>query len=181
MKTKINFIYYGLLSGLIIIVGWIIWHLIYVKDSQINFNRGEFLGYTFMIIALSMVFFGVKTYRDKSLNGIISFRDAFLNGLIIVLVASVVYVVGWEVYYPNFLSDFGNQYQEFTIAQYENEGRSAQEIDQKKAEMAEWLERYQNPLVRMPLTFMEIFPVGLIIAVFSALILKKKPGNRETA
>jgi hypothetical protein len=31
---------------------------------------------------------------------------------------------------------------------------------------------YRNPLIRMPMTFLEIFPVGLLISLISAAVLK---------
>ncbi len=139
-----------------------------------NFSIGEVLGYLSMIVALAFVFVGIRSYRDKHKGGIISFKDAFFNGLIIVLVASVIYVLGWEIYYPNFWPDFAEQYVDGQMASLVDKGLSESELASKKAEMDSWAVSYKNPIIRMPQVFMEIFPVGLIIAIFSALILKKK-------
>ncbi|MBV6646221.1 MAG: DUF4199 domain-containing protein [Cyclobacteriaceae bacterium] len=175
MKTKKSLIIYGLLGGVIVICSWFVSNALLVSDSgQMDFELGELLGYVSMILALSTVFFGVKAYRDKAKGGKISFKDAFLNGLIIVLVASIIYVVGWMIYYPNFMPDFVDQYAAYQVTVYQEEGLSEAEIQGKIKEMDEWMEMYENPLIMAAFTFLEIFPVGLIIALLSALILKSK-------
>ncbi|WP_425391180.1 DUF4199 domain-containing protein [Ekhidna sp.] len=166
-------IYFGLLAGLINVIGWFVLDTIFQGDD-FDFSLGETLGYTAMLIALSTVFFGVKSYRDKELDGVISFKDAFIKGLIIVSIASLIYVIGWEIYYPNFKADFGEKYTEYLVSNLEEQGLSSAEISEEKASMSEWMEMYKNPLYRVPLTLMEIFPLGLIIALISALILKRK-------
>ena len=180
MKSKQTLIIYGSIAGLIIIVGWFAWSMLMKSSgSGADFAGGDLLGFAFMIVALSMVFFGVRSYRDKERGGVINFKDAFLNGLIIVLVASFIYVIGWEVYYPNFLPNFSQDYAAKMIEQYQAAGMPEAEVQAKQAEMESWVESYKNPIVRMPQTFIEIFPVGLIIALFSALILKRKETPAE--
>lgn len=137
---------------------------------------GEILGYASMILALSSVFFGVKAYRDKQRNGIISFKDAFLNGLIIVVIASAIYVIGWMFYYPNFMPDFADQYQSQEITKIEASGLPQEQIEEKIHSLKTQMEYYKNPFVMAGVTFMEIFPVGLVIALICAFILKKKAG-----
>ena len=87
-------IYFGLLAGFINIIGWFVLDAIFQGDN-FDFSLGETLGYTAMLIALSTVFFGVKSYRDKELEGRITFKSAFLKGLIIVAIASLISGVGW--------------------------------------------------------------------------------------
>ena len=41
-----------------------------------------------------------------------------------------------------------------------------------RAEMAQFGEMYANPLIRMPITFIEIFPVGLVISLIAAALLR---------
>ena len=166
-------IYFGLLAGFINIIGWFVLDAIFQGDN-FDFSLGETLGYTAMLIALSTVFFGVKSYRDKELEGRITFKSAFLKGLIIVAIASLIYVIGWEIYYPNFQADFGEKYSAYLISNLEEQGLSSAEIAAEKANMDDWMEKYESPLYRIPMTLMEIFPLGLIVAVISALILKRK-------
>lgn len=171
--NKRSLLFYGLMAGLINIIGRFVLDSLFQGDD-FDFGLGEILGYAAMLIALSTVFFGVKRYRDHQLNGKISFLQAFVNGLIIVLIACTIYVIGWEIYYPNFASDFGEQYNEYLITSLKEEGLSKEEIEVKKAEMADWLEKYESPFYRIPITLLEIFPLGLVIAIISALVLKRK-------
>ncbi|MEP0984226.1 DUF4199 domain-containing protein [Ekhidna sp.] len=166
-------IYFGLLAGGINIIGWLVLDLIFQGD-EFDFSMGETLGYTAMLIALSAVFFGIKSYRDKELQGTITFKNAFMKGLIIVLIASLIYVVGWEIYYPSFEADIGEKYANHLMQELQSQGLSASEIAAERANMDVWMEKYQNPLYRIPITFTEIFPVGLIVTLISALILKRK-------
>ena len=166
-------IYFGLLAGLINILFWFLFRSLF-QSQESDFNVGEILGYAAMLLALSTVFFGVKRYRDTTLGGKISFVQAFVNGLIVVLVAAAIYVIGWEIYYPNFASDFSQEYSDYLITKYESQGLSEAEILTKKEEMATWMERYESPFYRIPMTLMEILPLGMVISVVSALILKRK-------
>ncbi|WP_421897403.1 DUF4199 domain-containing protein [Marinoscillum sp.] len=167
---------FGLIGGLVVITSWWITQLFFApaEGEPYDFSQGEFLGYLTMILALSAVFIGVKNYRDTTLGGVISFKKAFFMGLYIVLVASGIYVVGWMIYYPNFMPDFMDQYAAHQMQEYAKEGMSAGEIAVKQQEMKDWMELYENPLVMAGLTFMEIFPVGFLISAISAVILKKK-------
>ncbi|WP_424961235.1 DUF4199 domain-containing protein [Ekhidna sp.] len=166
-------IYFGLLAGVINVIGWFVLDAFFQGDD-FDFSLGETLGYIAMLIALSTVFFGIKSYRDKELNGQITFKNAFLKGLVIVSIASFIYVVGWEIYYPNFQADFGEKYSAYLISNLEEQGLSSAEIATEKASMKEWMQMYKNPLYRVPMTLMEIFPLGLIVTLISALILKRK-------
>ena len=76
------------------------------EPGSSHFANSEWLGYLIMIAALSLIFFGVKSYRDHELGGVISFWDATKVGLGITLVASLVYVLGWEIYVNTSGSDF---------------------------------------------------------------------------
>lgn len=178
MKDKMLLINYGLIAGAIMIVSFFIVGYMAGNDPEnMDFSSGELVGYTSMILALSTVFFGVKSYRDNKRNGIISFKDAFLNGLIIVLVASIIYVVGWMIYYPQFMPDFQDQYLNSQIEQIQaNPELSESEKTEKIDGMKSFMESYNNPIVMSAVTFMEIFPIGLVVALICAFILKRKSG-----
>ncbi len=177
MNDKKILLKYGLIGGAILVLSWFLFSPLWMSDPEnMDFDLGELVGYASMIIALSTVFFGVKAYRDKQRNGFISFKDAFLNGLLIVLIASIIYVVGWMIYYPNFMPDFPSQYMNHEEAKMVAEGLSREVVDQKMEEMKVFMDMYDNPFIMAGMTFLEIFPVGLVIALISALILKRKSG-----
>ena len=163
---------YGLLSGGIIIAiicGTIaVWGGLHEMEGL-----GQWVGYLVMVVALSAMFFGVKSYRDHMLGGVIKFKTAFLVGLLITLVASVVYVAGWEVYLAATNYSFMEQYTSSQIEKLKARGVSGERLEKQVADMNYWKEMYKNPFIRAAMTFMEIFPVGLIIALISAAILRK--------
>lgn len=176
MKNFKHALKFGAIGALVMTTSWWLGQLLFPQQEgePYDFSQGEFFGYAAMILALTAVFIGIKRHRDKELSGVISFKSAFVMGLYIVLVASVIYVVGWMIYYPNFMPDFADQYAEYQVMQYKEAGLSTDEIAQKQKEMREWMEMYENPVVMAGITFMEIFPIGLIVAIISALILKRK-------
>lgn len=161
---------YGAISG-VIIIG--------VMTAGIAMSSGEktaassmVFGYLVMLLTLSMIFVGVKRYRDRNLGGVIKFAPAFGLGLAIAGVAGVFYVAGWEAYLAATDYAFAAQYAEGAIEAKRAKGASAAELEKAAVEMAAFVKSYANPLFRLPMTFLEIFPVGLIIALISAAILR---------
>lgn len=168
---------FGSLAGVILILLFIIEQPLWFGNGEnIDFKKGEILGYITMLISLSMVFFGVKSYRDKHLNGIITFGKAFQVGLLITLVASAIYVVGWLIYSSTSatMQKFPELYLNFMLEDLKKSGASASEIAQTEAELRRNMEMYKNPLIKIAITFLEIFPVGLLIDLVSAFLLRRK-------
>ena len=130
------------------------------------------VGYLIMLAALSLIFVGVKRYRDVECGGVVRFGRAFGLGLGIAAVAALVYVVGWETYLALSGKDFMAEYSAGIIEGLRSEGATQAALDAKAAEMRDLAESYRNPLFRVPLTFVEIFPVGLLVALVSAGLLR---------
>lgn len=134
-------------------------------------DNGQIIGYLTMVIAFSTIFFAVKRLRDLEPNRNIAFKRAFLLGLYITLVASVIYVVAWEIYSATMMGDFADQYVQHMRDDLANKGLNEVEIDAELAPNLEMMELYKNNVAfRVGVTFMEIFPVGLIISLLSALL-----------
>jgi len=142
--------------------------------EDIDYDTAEWLGYISMIVALSAIFIGIKSYRDKESAGLISFGKAFKVGLFITLVASVFYVAGWILYINTAGTNFMDSYYQHSVEKIKTSNDPETEIQAKIADMEKWRELYKNPLIQIGLTFIEIFPVGLLITIISATILKKK-------
>jgi hypothetical protein len=162
-----------------IIAGLIVSAMLLVNmnlDKDVNYDYGMLIGYTSMVIALSTIFFGIKTCRDQYENGTISFGHAFGVGMMITLVASLLYIATWEVYRVS--STKGEQYMEQWSEGYLNKmkeaGATPTELQEKKAELAQWTEWYKNPLIRFAMTLMEILPVGIVISLIAAAVLRKR-------
>ena len=161
---------YGLISGSIIVI-LSLGTFLFWQDAQ-HYNN-QWLGYLVMIVALSLIFFGVKSYRDNQLGGVIKFKNALWVGLGISLVSSVLYTASWEVYFQTSDSDFMEGYATAYINDLEEKGATELEIAAARAEMEKWTDLYKNPLLRIPITFAEIIPVGIIISLISAGLLRK--------
>jgi hypothetical protein len=167
--TNIIFLF-GTLAGLIIIgitVG-----IIATGQATMD-NHSMIRGYAIMILALSMIFFGVKRYRDTDLGGVIKFLPAFGMGLGIAVVAGIIYVLGWEVYMAYTGGTFMDAFIDHYIAGEKAKGLAGPALDKLVAEMNAMMTAYNtNMPYRMGITFMEIFPVGVIIALISAALLR---------
>ena len=144
-------------------------------SGKFDFSNSEIFGYTTMIAAFLAVFFGIRSYRENVAGGAITFGKAFQVGILIALVACVVYVVAWEIAYWGFLPDFADKYAAFSLKKMQAEGASAAELAAATTKMEEFKKLYQNPLFNIGITFMEVFPVGLVFTLISAAILRKKP------
>jgi len=148
------------------------------EGETMDFENGHYYGYASMVLALSTIFFAVKQYRDNYAGGVIKFGKAFLIGLYITMVAGVIYALFWEVYMATSDMDFIGQYLDFERGNLLKAGLTEAEITEQLAPTKEMMEKYQNNRpFRMGLTFLEIFPVGLIISLISAglfaFVLKK--------
>lgn len=161
---------YGIIAGLIVIASAILG--LVLSGGEETLHAQEWLGYLVMLIALSLIFVGIKRYRDRHLGGVIRFGTATLVGLGIAAVASIVYVAVWEVYLAVTDFAFMDQYASGVIAARQAEGVAGDELAAITENLESMKRQYANPLFRLPLTFLEIFPVGLLITLISAAILR---------
>jgi hypothetical protein len=149
-----------------------------IYHNSDNFQEGSMLvGYASMILAFSLIFVGIKNYRDKHNNGAISFGQAFKIGLFITLIASTFYVVTWMIEYHYFIPDFMEKYTAVTLEGLKKEGASQAEITEKTKEMAQYTEMYKNPVMVFFFTYLEVLPVGLLVTLICALLLKRKTAS----
>jgi hypothetical protein len=162
---------FGLIAGAILSVMML---LTLPFHDQIGFDKGYIIGYTTMVLAFLMIFVGVKTYRDTVAGGKVTFGQAFKVGLLIMLVASVCYVVTWEFIYYTISPDYLDKYASYSIEKLKQSGASAEVIAAKTQEMAKFKVMYQNPLVNIAFTLLEPLPVGLLFTLVAAAVLSRK-------
>ncbi len=162
---------YGLISGAVATVMMFI--TMFIAD-RIGFERGAYIGYTTIVLSLLLVPAGVKTYRDHYGDGQITFLRALGIGLAITVISCLCYVLAWEVLYYNFMPNFFDKYGAHMAAKLQADGASQAAIQKALADAQRYKQMYANPLLNGAMTFMEPFPVGLVIAVISAGVLRKK-------
>lgn len=133
---------------------------------------GMALGYASMLVALSAVFFGIKHHRDVDRGGVIRFWPAFGLGLGISFVAALCYVLAWELAQATIVHDFAGAYANTVIEQQKAKGLAGADLQKLVADMETFKVQYADPLFRLPMTFAEIFPVGVLVSLVSALVLR---------
>lgn len=177
-KTVLTF---GLLSGGILsAISSIMMPL--CLNGMIPSENMELIGYATMVLAFVAVFFGIRSYRERHGGGTITFGKAFKVGLLITLITCAVYVIAWEIVYWGFIPDFGDKFAAITLEKMKAGGATPEAMVKAQAEMARFKELYKNPLFNVGITFMEIFPVGLVVTLVSAAILRRKtPGAPAVA
>jgi Protein of unknown function (DUF4199) len=175
-KTVLTF---GLISGVMISV---LMDGSLLLANRIGPSHSMLLGYTIMVASFLLVYFGIRTYRDNTLAGEISFGRAFACGLLITLITTVCYVATWEVLYFNFMPHFMDSYFAAQIHKVQASGLDPATTAAQVAAIERSQQLYQNPLVNIAYTFIEPLPVGLIITLISAVVLRRKgPVNPAAA
>ena len=166
---------FGLIAGAVLSVMMLI-QMSFI--DRIGFERGMVIGYTTMVLAFLLVYFGIRSYRDNVGGGRVGFGRAVAIGLLIMSIASACYVATWEVVYFGFMPDFADKYAAHELDRARRSGATAAELAKKTQELAQFREEYRNPLVNVAYTFLEPLPVGLVMTLVSAGILRR-PRRRE--
>ena len=172
---KKNILIYGLIAGIVVSTLMLISvNGVSHREGNFDYNISLLIGYASMLLAFSLVFVGIRNYRDKYNDGAISFGKAFKIGIMIVLIASTIYVVAWLIDYFFFIPDFMEKYSADMLDKLKTSGASQMEIDTQTKEMANLAVMYKNPFYNAMMTYMEILPVGLVVTLISSLILKRR-------
>jgi hypothetical protein len=167
-KTVLTF---GLISGAIMSL---MMALTVPFMDRIGFEHGAVIGYTSMLLAFLLVFFGIRSYRDNVAGGSVGFGRALAVGLLISVISSLCYVATWQVVYFNFTPDFLDKYSAHMIEKARADGASEAALDKQKAEMEDFAKLYQNPAFNAAITLIEPLPVALIVSLFSAGVLSRR-------
>jgi hypothetical protein len=140
-------------------------------------GASQVIGYTSMLLSISLIFVGIKLFRDKHNGGVVSFGKAFRIGLYISLISSTIYVVVWALEYNFIFPNFMDSYSAVTMAKAKASGASPEEMAAQLEQIARYRDMYKSPVFFTLITYAQYLPVGLIISLIAALILKK--GNKK--
>ena len=162
---------YGLIAGLIVISTMITGMVLSGGEGA---GSSQWLGYLIMLVALTLIFIGVRRFRDRELGGVINFGRAFGLGLMIAAIAGVAYVLVWEIYLAATDHAFIDNYVNALLEKKEAAGLSAEKLAEEAAKMDELKAQYANPMFRIPITFSEIFPVGVVVALITAFVVRTR-------
>jgi len=159
--------FYGLIAGLIAVIPM----SLQVLTDHLPLFYSYIIGYTTMLIALSAVFVAIKRHRDIDRGGVIGFLPALGLGLGISFIAGVIYALGWEIFLAVTHTDFFPGYAKAVLAQAKAKGAGAAALAKLAADLDRQRLQYADPLYRLPGTFAEIFPVGVLVSFISAGLL----------
>jgi hypothetical protein len=165
---------YGLLSGFTVAI---LMALTVPFEHHIKASYGMAVGYTIMVLSFLIVFVGVKHYRDTECGGAISFGRAFAAGALMMLIACACYVAMWEVMTATVEKNFAHDYTAGMVKRAQDSGLEGAALEAKIAEAHKFEVMYSNPLYRMSMTLLEPLPVGIVMALVTAGILRRKPAD----
>ena len=90
------------------------------------------------------------------------------------LISSCCYTISWLIishfFYPNFADD----YLQFEMTRLRQSGAAEAVMQQKLKMLEDYKTMSANPLMNALLTFTEPIPVGIVVALISAAVLRKK-------
>jgi Protein of unknown function (DUF4199) len=167
-KTVLTF---GLISGALS-AAMMLGTLPFVEN--IGFEKGEILGYTTIVLSALLVYFGVRSYRENVGGGRLTFGRGFAVGILITLISSACYVGTWEVVYYKMMPGFTEKYAAHMVESAKASGASQQKVEETERKAREFKQMYNNPAINVAMTFMEVFPIGLVVTLASAGILRKR-------
>lgn len=169
---------FGLIAAALLSVMMVI---TFLPGTGVDFDNGAIIGYTTMVVAFLMTYFGIRSYRDNVAGGAIRFGKAFKVGFLIMLIGVAGYVATWEVIYYGFKPDFAEKYAAHAVEQARASGKSETEVAAMQQKMDEFAESYRNPVVNVAYTTLEPLPVGLVLTLVSAYALSRKKRENVAA
>jgi uncharacterized membrane protein (UPF0136 family) len=167
---------FGLISG-VVSSALMFLTLPFLEKGSVDDNNGWVIGYAAILLSLLLVFFGIRSYRENKGGGSITFGRGFAVGILITLISCVFYVGSWEIIYFKFMPDFAEKYAAHEIEGMRQKGASAAAIAETQKKMVDLKATLDNPVTNAAMTFLEPFPVGLIVTLVSAGILRKRRTN----
>jgi hypothetical protein len=166
---------YGLISGAVAAIMLLGAGLF---GRNIGFDKAMLVGYTGIVLSFGVIYLAMASWRDKYGNGYISFGKAMKIGLLVALISSICYVIAWLVVYYTMMPDFMDKYIAFELDKLRQSGASDAMIAAQTQKMHQMGELYKNPLINAAFTFMEPFPIGVVISLLSAVLVRLRTGSR---
>ena len=174
MTMKKTVLTFGLISGVVsslLMLGTIPFM------HRIGFDYGLVVGYTAIVLSFLLVWFGIRSYREQS-GGAITFTRGFTVGILITLISCAFYVATWELIYFKLQPDFMDKWETYAVEKVRAEGGTPEAVEATRRQMRSFKEAYDNPLTNAAYTFIEPFPVGFLVTVISAAVLRRRASQR---
>jgi hypothetical protein len=156
---------YSLISGSIFLISMIITGVFKTKMGN---GWDEIIGFTALILSFAMVYPAMLSYRNSLPDQKIKFLQSLKIGLIITIISCIVYVIGWLVIYYTLIPNYWDRYAAITAEKMRHHGDSAADIKKE----TESILQYKKPYLNAMEAFLETFPIGVLISLISATIVR---------
>jgi hypothetical protein len=166
---------FGLISGAISVA--LMFLTFVLLQGPWLFENGVYVGYAGMVLSFSVIFLGVRSYREQVGQGSVSFGKAFQAALLMALISSCCYALAWLVISHFFYPDFWDHYIQHEMNSLRQSGAAETVLQEKMKKMEEYKSMTANPILNALFAFVEPLPVGFIVALISAAILRRKAAN----
>lgn len=166
-RTVIKYGLFGLLTGVVIFLASIL------LGKGLSYSVQEILGYVSMAACLSFVFFGIKHYRDKVNNGVVSLGKAITIGLLISILVGIGVGIADYIYTTVINPDFASEYLQTSLKDMQNT-LTPEDFEIKKAELTQQMTEYGGSGFMAFLMFFTVVLIGFVISLISGLILQRK-------
>jgi len=163
---------FGLLSGALA-VAMMLATLPFIRSMELG--TSDLIGYSSIAISALVLFFGIRSHRERA-GGQLTFGRGLGVGILITLISSACYMAAFQVVYFKAMPDFGEKFSACMVERARAGGATEREIDETAATAAALKRLYDRPATNAALTFATTFPVGLVMSVFAAAVLRRK-GN----
>ena len=168
MKTTvIKFGLYGLIIAIILFL------LVLSLFGDLSYSTQEVLGYATMLAALSFIFFGIKHYRDRENNGVVSFGKALWIGILIAAFVGLGIAIADYIYTTSINPDFAQDFLAKSVKTLEAT-YSGDELETKKAELTQQMTDYGGSGFMAFMMFATVLIMGFVVSLISSLILQRK-------
>jgi len=162
-----TFLRYGLYSATFIVA-------LFAFNMWIGgFGTTMVAGYLTMVLALCFVYFGLRYYRDKQNNGVLSFGQGLKLGMLITLAPSIAIGLFDIVYIKYINPGFYDKYLAAELVKLKARV-PADQYEAQAAALREQMANLSQPWADFLFMFAQVAAIGLIITVISTFILKRK-------
>lgn len=145
-----------------------------IFHDKMDTTYAMLFGYSTMVLSFCFTYFGMASFK-KNNGGVISFKQSMKIGMGIVLIASAAYALVWVILYNTVFPDFMAQYSARQVSEMQKAGATPAEITRTLEQMKDYQKIYDNPLTNFLFTFfVEPLPVGIVVTLISAGIVKLK-------
>ncbi|MEO1216548.1 MAG: DUF4199 domain-containing protein [Bacteroidota bacterium] len=163
--------------GSALMVGIPLLSLIFIGTGPESFTIGEVIGYSTIFIAMALIFFAIRSFRDDENGGLLSFGEGMKIGTAIAALGGLAFGLYNLLYVLVIDPDFTEKYLAYTSGLETGSPEVAAKVVEMKEAYGFWM-TVEGQTVTM---FMTVFLIGFIITVISSIILQnKKVQNLET-